>query len=472
MKVQRISAATPTSTVATLQKTQNQHTKDAKVTNPNVDNSSKASQIIRNYFIGSQMVNPAFTGFACSTANFKVKELEDMPCTCCGRPMMTNAQIDEFVSEASNSSGYTLNNCLNKNMDYFRAEEKAVVHYIQKQLKRMPDASLSTAISRTEPNPERVLKDEQIDVLQKTNHKSQELFGQKNPIQYACEYELLTKFNVPSKLIGQLPRGSKYAKFDRTGFLTQITRLEKKHNLEHEKVHELMDIATQLPESENAISKMLNTAMNGNERKLAQRLIQKAVVTAEHIHPKSKGGPNATNNYMGECQECNSSRGNMSYDEWMKKYPNMPDNIQENLNAVTEEIIKGKIGGNYDDYPLDLKEAIFNETNGKVVLKIKNPEEIDAIRKERGSAKPIKDLKERNNASGEYQGSYHGFHDYNKPSEKKETTDANTTEVKHTKKSKKKRHGGKIKRFPESANNSEKTSKVEEQQSGNNDLAA
>ena len=77
MKVQRISAATPISTVATLQKTQNQHTKDAKVTNPNVDNSSKASQIIRNYFIGSQMVNPAFTGFACSTANFKVKELED-----------------------------------------------------------------------------------------------------------------------------------------------------------------------------------------------------------------------------------------------------------------------------------------------------------------------------------------------------------------------------------------------------------
>ena len=153
---------------------------------------------------------------------------------------------------------------------------------------------------------------------------------------------------------------------------------------------------------------MLNDYGHGSDVKFAKRLIQKAVVTAEHIHPKSKGGPNATNNYMGECQECNGSRGNMSYDEWMKKYPNMPDNIQVNADAVTEEIIKGKIGGNYDDYPIDLKDAIEKETNGKVILTVKNPEEIDKAREERGLPKPTADLKEKNNATNGYQGSYKG----------------------------------------------------------------
>ena len=111
---------------------------------------------------------------------------------------------------------------------------------------------------------------------------------------------------------------------------------------------------------------------------------------------------------MGECQECNGSRGNMSYDEWMKRYPNMPDNIQVNADAVTEEIIKGKIGGNYDDYPVDLKDAIERETGGKVVLTVKNPEEIDKAREERGLPKPKADLKEKANAAGGYQGSYKG----------------------------------------------------------------
>ena len=123
---------------------------------------------------------------------------------------------------------------------------------------------------------------------------------------------------------------------------------------------------------------------------------------------------------MGECQECNGSRGNMSYDEWMKKYPNMPDNIQVHADAVTEEIIKGKIGGNYDDYPVDLKDAISSETNGKVVLTVKNPEEIQKAREERGLARPEADKKEIANAAGEYQGSYHGLPTLNpkKPSKK------------------------------------------------------
>lgn len=388
MHVQRIMAATPVSTVAKVQNTNKLDSKaqEAKVSNPfDEKNSSRASQIARNYFMGAQMVN--FTGFPCSTSNFKVKELEDMPCTCCGRPMMTNKQTDEFALRAGKAVGEDLNQVLEDNMPYFRAEEKAIVHYIQKQTKNMPDATLTTAISRTNADPAQILRDEQIDVLKRTSEKSKELLGEKNIVQGLCERELAKTFGVGVNE-RRRPKSGVGSRFNRTDFLSQIVDTEKK-GVAHKDVHKILDVAVQLPESEKIISKMLSDyGHGGSDVRFAKRLIQKAVVTAEHIHPKSKGGPNATNNYMGECQECNGSRGNMSYDEWMKRYPNMPDNIQVNADAVTEEIIKGKIGGNYDDYPVDLKDAIERETGGKVVLTVKNPEEIDKAREERGLPKP------------------------------------------------------------------------------------
>ncbi len=412
MQVQRIMAGMPI--LNSVQTKNVQQADKAPVSNPVKEDSPKTSQILRNYFMGSQMVNPAFTGFPCSTSNFKVKELEDMPCTCCGRPMMTNKQTDEFALKAGKAAGAELNNILEENMPYFRAEEKAIVHYIQKQLKDMPDATLTTAISRTAPDPVKILQDEQADVIKRTSEKSKELLGEKNPIQSLCEREL-TKFAAPSKDRRKKDGNNKdfdSAKngFNRTDFLANIVAMEDKKGIAHENIHKVLDVAVQVPESAKTISKMITSYGYGNnDTQFAKRLIQKAVVTAEHIHPKSKGGPNATDNYMGECQECNGSRGNMSYDEWMKKYPNMPDNIQVHADAVTEEIIKGSIGGNYDDYPVDLKEAIEKETQGKVVLTVKNPEEIDKAREERGLPKPQKDEKERANAAGSYQGSYHGL---------------------------------------------------------------
>ena len=447
MQVQKIYAAMPKTTMAVAKENKSQSQESFKnVTNPfDEQNSSKASQIARNYFLGGQNLNIAFTGFPCSTGNFRVKELEDMPCTCCGRPMMNNKQIDEFTTKAGKAVGPELNQVLDDHMDYFRAEEKAIVHYIQKQLKDMPDATLTTAISRKGADAGQILRDEQIDVLKRTSEKSKELLGEDNAVQGACDRALKLSFGVGTKF----KRDRSASSFSRTGFLTNLVDLEQKKGIDHKAMHKILDVAVQLPESEKTIQKMLtNYAYGGSDSKFARRLIQKAVVTAEHIHPKSKGGPNATDNYMGECQECNGSRGNMSYDEWMKRYPNMPDNIQVNADAVTEEIIKGKIGGNYDDYPVDMKAAVEKETEGKVVIKVKNPEEIDKAREERGLAQPVADAKEKANASGAYQGSYHGS---TSKSSETSSTEKTTKTNKSGKSGKPKKTGKKHKivRFPE-----------------------
>ena len=66
MHVQRIMAGMPVSTISQLQNAKTQKQEISKnMTNPFEENSSKASQIVRNYFLASQMVNPAFTGFTC-----------------------------------------------------------------------------------------------------------------------------------------------------------------------------------------------------------------------------------------------------------------------------------------------------------------------------------------------------------------------------------------------------------------------
>jgi hypothetical protein len=397
MKVTKITTAFPS---ARGQQTKHEEKNSTQLlaTNPILKQQDKAaSMMFANYFKASQAVNPSFTGFPCSTSNFRVKELEDMPCTCCGRPMMTNKQIDEFSAKAGTLVGADLDKYLEENIEYFRAEEKAVVHYIQKQLKDTPDASLTTAISRTNADGGAILKDEQIDVLKRTSEKAKELLGKENQVSTLVD-TTLKGFNTPFRAKKD-SRG-----FDRTGFLNQVVKMEKQ-GVAHKDIHEILDVATQLPESEKTIDKMLSKYANAKDSVFARRLIQKAIVTAEHIHPKSLGGPNATDNYMGECQTCNGDRGNMSYDIWMTKYPNMPENIQENIDAVTEEIVKGKIGGNYDDYPVDLKKAIDKETDGKVILRVKNPEEIDKMREERGLPKPEKSQKERSGAGGASQSS-------------------------------------------------------------------
>ena len=46
------------------------------------------------------------------------------------------------------------------------------------------------------------------------------------------------------------------------------------------------------------------------------------------------------------------------------------------------------LGGSYDDYPVDIQKTMDRETGGLVKIKVKNPEEIDKAREERGLSKP------------------------------------------------------------------------------------
>lgn len=356
-------------------------TQDKTVTPQNVQpqiqttDDKKGSQAISNYFRGEQLVS--FKGHHCDKSSFKVKREEGIPCACCGRMMMTNDGVKHFENSAVGATGEDLQGLLNANMEYFRGTEKAVVNFLLKTSQENPKLTMKGLLTKYSPNARVLLEDEQYNVLDELTQKA----------------SVLGKDNAVEKCVNQARNKIKNSTdenhFERKPFLKSMVNVTK--NLkDKELAGQLLDIAVKIPMSQNSIEAFIVKYAHGDkdDKAIAHRLAQTAVSTAEHIHPDSLGGPDNTANYVAECGDCNSKRGHMPLEEWMQNFPNMPRSVQRNIDEVTERIINGNLGTDYDDYPVDIQRTMDRETDGLVKIKVKNPEEIDKAREERGLPKP------------------------------------------------------------------------------------
>ena len=61
------------------------------------------------------------------------------------------------------------------------------------------------------------------------------------------------------------------------------------------------------------------------------------------------------------CEKCNSERGSIPYPIWFKMHPDMPDNIQKNMDIIIKEINLGRLK-NFDNYPLEVKNTLKKVT--------------------------------------------------------------------------------------------------------------
>lgn len=335
----------------------------------------KGSQAIANYFRGEQLVS--FKGHHCDKSDFKVKREEGIPCACCGRLMMTNNGVKNFESKAVGATGEYLQDLLNANMEYFRGTEKAVVNFLVKTSQENPKLTMKGLLTKYSPNAKTLLEDEQYNVMNELTEKASVL-GKGNPVEKCV-----------NNAINKIKNSTDENHFERKPFLKAMVNVTKGLK-DKELAGQLLDIAVKLPMSQNSIEAFIVKYAHGDkdDKAIAHRLAQTAVSTAEHIHPDTLGGPDNTANYVAECGDCNSKRGHMPLEEWMQNFPNMPRSVQRNIDEVTERIINGNLGGSYDDYPVDIQKTMDRETGGLVKIKVKNPEEIDKAREERGLPKP------------------------------------------------------------------------------------
>ncbi len=341
---------------------------------PIVDNKSM-SNAFASYFKGGMSVS--FNGFVCSTGNFVTKQMDDVPCCCCGGKMVLNRKMGEKAREFSALKGQELTDKIRNNQDYFRTTQRLIANLIADEAEKNPDYDMGKAIQSIEPN----LKEKSIEYCVKHLKNADAVAkestkDEKNPI---------------SVLIADEIQKVQSGEMERVEFTEKLSLYEKL--IKPEDFAKIQDSVMNIPEDYKDVKRIYGYAY-GKSIKAAKELLKPSMQTIEHIHPKSKGGPNATQNYIAECYNCNNPRGHMSYAEWLKVHPEYPRNAQKHIEFFQQKMIDGEIDSKYDTYPIEVRETLSKESNGRMLLKVLNPEKLAELREAKLSGKDVNIQKE------------------------------------------------------------------------------
>lgn len=109
---------------------------------------------------------------------------------------------------------------------------------------------------------------------------------------------------------------------------------------------------------------------NFDDRQIISSIFSPIISTFEHVVPKSQKGANKMKNGLVMHQRCNCDRSNMSYRKFFRYHPEMPKNIQKQINFITRLILKGKLDGAFRFWPMTISKTLFDYTDGAVNLDI------------------------------------------------------------------------------------------------------
>lgn len=352
--------------------------KDKKVTNPILSDKTERPQTelnsgaaLRSYFLGGQALS---FGHSCSTGEFAVKQLDDVPCCCCGDRMIRGREMPNVIQSFSTLKGSELSEKINKDKDYFRASARVIASLIAEETAKDENLDAIGAVSKIKRNLPQRVQGYCVNVLGNVSEVAKEIYGnEENPV---------------AKLVKSETARVKAGQISRVHFTEQLKNLQG--DMSEKQWEHLLDASMNLPEGFSEIDKMINgrKAPNSNYE-LMDKLLRGALHTAEHVHPHSLGGPDDTSNYLGECALCNNPRGNMSYAQWLKIHPEYPIKVQGHIEYVEQKIVDGEIPDTYDSYPVEINETLTKESNGVMTLKVLTPEKIKELRELKNSGHEV-----------------------------------------------------------------------------------
>lgn len=314
---------------------------------------------LRSYFLGGKAVS---FGFHCTTGDFVTKEIEDVPCCCCGGKMMLDSE--PLAHHLSEFKGKELSEQIKGHREYFRNAQGTIAGMIAKEAEKN-GCDAAKAVKNIKPAFMHKLKDYCTDVLVQTDEIAKTRLGEQNPVSQVIEKE---KQNIAK------------GKIDRVQFTEKLVGLHKKGQIDEESWDKIINSAMQLPQTGNTAQKTFTQIQGRSSLGVFNTLLFESGQTIEHVHPHSRGGKNDTDNYLAECGECNHKRGNVSYLTWLKVHPEYPVNVQKHIEWFQQQIVDGNIGKEYDDYGTKIKQTLSKESNGIMELKVLDKEKIEALR--------------------------------------------------------------------------------------------
>lgn len=327
----------------------------------------------------------------CAVQNFKVKDIDNLHCPACGLVMLTEKQIATFINEVSQQKGEDLIRVLEKyenestitkkeardkkQMGIFRPIKKQVVDIIKKLAKENPNLYIDQLVTIYAQECLDKLIDKQIIVCD-------ELCAYINQnIQDSEKEKLLEKLE---EYIRQI-KGESSETFSRKKFIYGM----KQGVSSFKQKNEIEAIASKLPTSENDVNSFFvkySKNEKRNSRLIAEKLVNTAIPTAEHLQPKSKGGKDRISNYICDCAECNSARGNTDFYDWIQTLPEFEEKLQDYIYDIQDAIDDEKLSPKYDTYIEQVIDTIATLSEGEIILEIpdsKNPKKIAATMQKR-----------------------------------------------------------------------------------------
>ncbi len=309
----------------------------------------------------------------CSESNFKIKDLKNLRCPACGQIMLTNEQIEDFSNDIANKKGAELVKAFEKYEDdsiftnkqdeekisIYRPIKQKVINVIKTLALENPEMSLIELVKLQAQKSINALIDKQMEVIDELNEYIQYNIEDKN--------ELITLNQAIKEYKAQI-EGKSEELFSRKRFIYGV---KIKVN-DEEKRKEIEQIASKMPTSENNVDsffvKYANKELTSKE--LARRFVFESIPTAEHILPQSKGGADKLSNYLCDCADCNSRRGDLDFHLWAKTLPGFERRLQQYFITIQKYIDNDYFDENYNDYCAKVIKTIRTQSKGNISLEV------------------------------------------------------------------------------------------------------
>ena len=343
-----------------------------KTANYNKSNNNKKAYVSfpknNDTFIKTQ---PTFQGMKCSESNFRVKDIEHLHCPVCGLLMLNKNQQKVFISDVSGKKGEELALVLEKYEDesvfikdetkskkrsIYRLQKQEIVNIIKDLARKNPDLNLAQLVQLKANECLASLIEEQMEIVDELEAYIENALD---------DEELVRTKGIIEEYKNQI-HGKSPVQFKRKNFIHALSKVSQNETTQKT----ITEIISKLPTSDTSIdSFFIKYSKDGRTSKeIAGKFIAQNLPTAEHLIPKSKGGKDNTGNYICDCADCNSSRGNLDFNLWQKEKPMMKQYLQEHLFELQDALDKGELNSDYDNYIDEIIQVISDLSNGEIQL--------------------------------------------------------------------------------------------------------
>ncbi len=261
---------------------------------------------------------------------FPLTEYSDsIPCPCCGEKMKQydKNKVKELSEKISQSTGLNLAYVIYGNINEFQPLKRELALEIMNAAADNPHKNISELLEIISEKHTLALRAKQISVVD-------EIVNEAN-------INTLSKSKRKAVRRWQKEQTYRISEADREGdfknkyLVRSFANLAKRKHIDFdkEKIEYYFD---KLPNSKSDVDAFVTKYKRRPPSETVHKMIKNTEPTIEHIMLFSKTGDNTYGNLLIMCEDCNGIRGKLNYDDLLKIYPEMKENIKKYFAKIQE----------------------------------------------------------------------------------------------------------------------------------------